>query len=173
MHLSKVNEALEHRITGGSEFCWSCWPEARYIDFESAFAHASVVINTRTQEIYSADVSVKREMWPEDRAPYRWMNPLFKDSYVAEAVERGVDPNQAWDDVKWVDLEVAEDWLEKAGAILRGEEFDTRIQVPIDLSDNELLQLMMMAHRQDKTFNDFVTEILEQQLEKLKNDTNR
>jgi hypothetical protein len=173
MHLSKVNNALEHRIAGGSEFQWSCWPDARYIDFESDFAHASVVFNSRTQEVYSADVSVKREMWHTDSAPYRWLNPTYKQQYVDEAQSRGVDYGLAWDNTVWTDLEVEEDWLEKAAAMFKGDEWDTRIQVPIDLPDHELLELMMMAHRQDKTFNNFVTEILEQQLEKLKYDLNR
>jgi hypothetical protein len=101
------------------------------------------------------------------------LNPQYKQQYVDEAQSRSVDPEQAWDNTGWTDLEVAEDWLEKASAMFKGDDWDTRIQVPIELDDSELLELMMMAHRADKTFNQFVTGILEQQIEKMKYDPNR
>lgn len=156
MHLSKVNEVLDHKIVGGSEFQWQCWENARYLDFESDYAHASVVFNSKTQEIYVAEVNDKDDV----QKPYRWLNPVFKQAYIAEAKERNVNPDQAWDDKKWFDLETQEDWLEKAGAIMRNEEFDTRIQVPIDLEKDELYTLMKMAHDRDITLNEMVEEVL-------------
>lgn len=156
MHLSKVNVALDHRIVSGSEYMWSCWENARYLDYESAYAHVSVVYSTETQEIYQADVSIKTEAWPKDARPYRWLNPQFKELMLAESKERGIDPNEAWDDVEWIELEVAEDFLEKAKAIFNGEEHDTRIVVPLDLDDDLLLQLAMEAHKRDITLNKMV-----------------
>ena len=80
MNLSKVNEAFSHKITSGSDYGWQCWDDARYLDYESDFAHVSVVYNTKTQDIYQAEVSVKREAWDEDKKPYRWLNPDYKDA---------------------------------------------------------------------------------------------
>jgi hypothetical protein len=40
---------------------------------------------------------------------------------------RGIDANQAWDDVNWVDVETVEDFLDKAGAIFKGLSFEVRI----------------------------------------------
>lgn len=156
MHLSKVNEALDHKICGGSEHQWDCWSDARFLDFESDNAYASVVFNTKTQEVYLAEVNDK----PDNHKPYRWMNPLYKQAYVDEAKQRNVDPDQAWDNKKWYDLETQEDWLGKARAIMRGEEFDERVQVPIDLEKDELFALMKMAHDRDITLNEMVEEIL-------------
>lgn len=156
MHLSKVNEALEHKIAGGSEFQWNCWTNARYLDYETDYAHASVVFNTNTQEVYCAEVNDKENNYK----PYRWMNSLYKQLYVDEAIQRKVDPNLAWDDTTWYDLETSEDWLDKASAIMRGENFDTRVQVPLTLDKNEIYQLMQMAHERDVTLNELVEEIL-------------
>lgn len=156
MHLSKVNEALEHKIAGGSEFQWKCWTNARYLDYETDYAHASVVFNTNTQEVYCAEVNDKENNYK----PYRWMNSLYKQLYVDEAIQRKVDPNLAWDDTTWYDLETSEDWLDKASAIVRGENFDTRVQVPLTLSKDEIYQLMQMAHERDVTLNELVEEIL-------------
>jgi len=156
MHLSEVNEALDHKICGGSEYGWSCWPNARFLDYESEYAHASVVFNTETQEVYTAEVNDKEDILK----PYRWINPLYKDLYLDEAKERGVNPNQAWDDKEWCDLEVQDDWLTKASSILRGELFDERIKVPLNLSKDEMFQLMQMAHDRDITLNKLVEELL-------------
>jgi len=156
MHLSKINEALDHKITGGSEYGWNCWDNARFMDYESDYAYVGVVFNSKTQIIYVAEVSCKSEMFPNEPKPYRWLNPVSKGAYLAEATKRKVDPNQAWDDVKWVDLETEEDFLEKATAIFNGEEFDTRIIVPIDIDDETLMQLSRAAHERDITLNKMI-----------------
>jgi len=162
MHLSKVNEALEHKIAGGSEFQWQCWPNARYLDYETEYAHASVVFNIDTQEVYVAEVNDKADV----HKPYRWMNPLYKQWHVDEAKERGVDPNQAWDNTNWYDLETQEDWLEKARSIMRGEDFDTRVQVPLNLEKDELYKLMQMAHERDVTLNQMVEILLQEMIDR-------
>ena len=156
MHLSKVNEALDHKITGGSEYGWQCWPNARWLDYESDYAHASVVFNSETQEIYTAEVNDKADKYK----PYRWLNPTYKEDMYREARSRRIEANRAWDNVMWTDLEVQEDWLDKARAIMRGEEFDERIEVPLDLDDDTLMKLFMMAHERDITLNEMVEIIL-------------
>lgn len=163
MHLSKVNEALDHKISGGSEHMWNCWPNSRFLDYETDYAHVSVVFNTETQEVYTAEVNDKDNFYK----PYRWMNPLYKQVFVDEAKERNVDPDQAWDDTKWYDLETQEDWLEKAGAIMRGESFDERIQVPLDLDNDLMMRLMLEAHKRDITLNQMVELILQKQIDRL------
>jgi hypothetical protein len=166
MHLSKVNEALDHKITGGAEFQWNCWPEARYLDYESEYAHASVIFDTRTQEVLCAEVNDKADQ----HNPYRWMNPDYNQVYLDEAKERNVDPNLAWDKKYWYDLEITEDWLVKARAIMRGEDFDTRIQVPLTLNNDELFKLMTMAHERDITLNKMVEVLLQEVIDRNKNE---
>ena len=168
MHLSKVNKALGHKITGGSEYLWNCYPDARFIEYESDFSYVSLLHSTVTQEIYQAEVSVKAEAWNEDTRPYRWLNPFYKDAMYTESKTRNVDPDQAWDDVKWIDLETEEDFLEKATAIFNGEEWDTRIQVPIDLEDEFILQLAMEAHKRDITLNKMVEIVLQEMIDRKK-----
>ena len=166
MYLKQVNETLEHKITGGSEYQWSCWPNARFLDYESDHAHASVVFNYETQEIYTAEVNDK----DNEHKPYRWLNPAYKEAMIEEARARGVDHIQAWDNTNWYDLETAEDWCEKAGAIFKGQEFDTRIQVPLNLEKDELFKLMEMAHDRDITLNEMVEIILEEMISRHRND---
>jgi hypothetical protein len=172
MKLAQINEALNHQITGGSEYGWHCFPDARFLDYESEYAHVSILYSTTDQTVYQADTSIKRDMWSKDEKPYRWTNPLFKDAYLNEAKERNIDPDQAWDDVKWVELEVAEDFLEKAQAMFNGDEWDSRIQVPLDLDNDLLLQLAMEAHKRDITLNKMVEIILQQAIDHHKGISN-
>ena len=61
---------------------------------------------------------------------------------------------------KYTDLDVAEDILEKARAIVRQEPYDIRVKVPVDFTDEDLLKYMKMAHERDITFNQLVEEAL-------------
>jgi hypothetical protein len=160
MHLRQVNEITDHKIIEGSEYGWNCYPNARYLSYESEFAYVSVLYSTETQEIYEADVTIKTHAWDEDQRPYRWLNPEYKDDMISEAKSRKVKWRRAWDDVKWIDLEVEEDFLEKAKAIFNGEYFDTRIQVPVEFDDDVMLKLCMEAHKRDITLNQMVEEVL-------------
>ena len=168
MKLNQINEALSHQITGGSDYHWNCFPDARYLDYESEYAHVSILYSTIDQTVYQADTSIKRDVWPNDERfdkPYRWTNPAFKDDYLNEAKERNVDPNQAWDEVKWIELETDEDFLEKAKAMFEGNYWDTRIQIPVDLDNDTILKLSMEAHKRDITLNKMIEIILQDMIE--------
>ena len=55
---------------------------------------------------------------------------------------------------------MVDDFIQKCLAIRAGEDYDTRVQVPVDFSDEELLQYMKLAHERDMTFNELVEEAL-------------
>ena len=145
-----------HRISGGSEYQWQCFgPEARYLDSEFPDRYsASIVFDTQTQVVYEATVCD----YEANRA-YRWLNPDFKSKFENEGLNRG-SHDQAWDTVGYTDLDVAEDFLTKTEAIVNGQSYDTRVSVPLEMSDDELLRLMTMAHEQDITLNQLVEQIL-------------
>ena len=166
MKLAQINEAMNHQITGGSEYQWNCYPDGRYLDYESDFAHVSILYSTVDQTIYQAEVSVKREAWNEDKKPYRWLNPDYKDALYKESKKRKVDTDIAWDDVKWIDLEMAEDFLEKATAIFNGEEYDTRVKIEFDLDDSSILKLATEAHKRDITLNKMIEIVLQEVIDR-------
>ena len=166
MKLNEINEALDHKITGGSEYQWNCYPDGRYLAYESEYAHVSVLYSTVDQTVYQAEVSVKREAWDEDKKPYRWLNPDYKDALYKESEKRQVDTDIAWYDVKWIDLEMTEDFLEKATAIFNGEEYDTRVKIEFDLDDSSILKLATEAHKRDITLNKMIEIILQEVIDR-------
>jgi hypothetical protein len=72
---------------------------------------------------------------------------------------------QAWDEVDFTELEVDDDFIQKAQAIKAGETYDTRVSVPLDLEDDLLFELMKKAHERDITLNQMVEEILREVIE--------
>jgi len=157
--IKEFMEICDYKITEGSEYCWQCFgPNAYRLDSwnqEQDGHTVSIIFDTRTHVVYEATAyDYKRE-----RA-YRLTNPDFKSAHTAESAERDVDENQAWDDVNYVDLDVDDDFIQKSLAIVNNEDYDTRVSVPVDFTDEELLTYMKMAHDRDITFNQLVEDAL-------------
>lgn len=166
MTLEKLMKAFDYNIEGGSEHCWNCYPNSRYIDFSSSKtqSYGTLLHSTVNYTVYEA--TVYGELANGNvLGPYRWRDPAFIEANSKEYTERNIDENLAWDNQKWIDLEVEEDFLEKASAIFRGEGFDDRIQVPLDIEDDVFLRLALEAHKRDITVNQMVTEILQAELD--------
>ena len=161
MTLQEVIEAFEYKISGGSEYQWHCFGDhARFLDFETEYGNGSVIFDSVDQTVYQAEVWVKDTSDSKSR-PYRWFNVEYFDAYLKEAVERNVKYRVVYDDVEFIDLEQAEDFFEKAKAIMNGIEFDKRIVVPLDLPDSLMLELFKEAHKRDITLNQLVDKILQ------------
>jgi hypothetical protein len=156
---------INYRITEGSDYGWQCYgANAHSLDSWSGDHDGytvSIVFDTETQTVYEACAYDYRN----NRA-YRLFHPAFKAAHEKEAKSRGVKIDQAWDDVNYIDLEVSEDFLAKAQAIVAGTDYDARVQIPVELEDDLLFELMKIAHERDITLNQFVEEVLTVQLEK-------
>jgi hypothetical protein len=166
--LKDFMETVDYKITEGSEYMWECYGDHAYrLDSwnqEQDGHSVSIVFDTQTHVVYEASAyDYKR-----NRA-YRLINPDFKFGHDDEAQSRDVDADQAWDDVNYVDLETDEDFLTKARAIVSDEDYDTRVDVPIDLDRETLFGLMQMAHEQDITFNQLIENIIRQEINRLEN----
>jgi hypothetical protein len=169
MWLKDWMEIVEYRITEGSDYQWECYgPNTYALDSWNGDqdGHSfTVIFDTKTQILYE----VQAHDYKNQRA-YRWINPEFRKKHRKESKRKNVLENQAWDDLEYVDLEVEDDWLDKAASIYMGEDYDTRVQVPVDFSDEELFTYMKMAHDRDMTLNALIEEALRQAIEEYKND---
>jgi hypothetical protein len=152
-------ETVNYRITEGSEYMWRCYGAHAYrLDSwnqEQDGHSVSITFDTRTHVVYE----VSAYDYSRNRA-YRLINPDYRQAHSDEAIEKNVLENQAWDDVNYIDLETDEDFLAKARAIVDGEDYDTRVSVPLTLPDDSLFELMKLAHQADQTLNQFVEQIL-------------
>jgi hypothetical protein len=164
--LKEWMEVVDYRVTEGSNYMWNCYGPNSYSldswDGSHEGSSFSIIFDTKTQVVYE----VQSHDYRNNRA-YRRCNP---DTYLGmeiEAGNRGVNKKQAWDEVDYIDLESDDDWFQKALAIAQGEDYDTRVTIPLELDDDDLLTLMKMAHDRDLTFNEFVEDVLREQLNLL------
>jgi hypothetical protein len=165
--LKEWMEIVDYRITEGSDYGWQCYGNnAHMLDSwngEQDGHSFTVIFDTKTQTVYE----VQAHDYVHNRA-YRLINPEFKADHDQEADQRDVNLSEAWDDVDYIDLEVDDDFIQKCLAIRAGEDYDTRVSVPVDFTDQELLTYMKMAHEQDMTFNQFMEQALRAAVAKLK-----
>jgi hypothetical protein len=154
--LKEWMEVVGYRITEGSvynqfgsdAYCLDSWSGSQ--DGYSL----SIVFDTKTQVVYKVEAHDY-----QNRRSYRQVNVFYQDQ-VTDSV--------AYDDVEFVNLDLHDDWIEKAIAIVAGEDYDTRVQMQVEFSDDELLTYMKMAHEQDVTFNQFVVNALQQAIDQHK-----
>jgi hypothetical protein len=149
--LKEWMEVANYRITEGGD----------YFAYGGAYALTSwngdqdgysieIIFSPRTQEVYE----VQACDYKHNRA-YRLVHGDYRDEKLND---------EAWDDTKWIDLESDDDWIQKALAIVAGEDYDTRVTIPLDFPEAELMVLFKQAHAADMTFNNFVEKILREKL---------
>ena len=163
--LKEWMEIVDYRITEGSDYCWHCYGnDVHMLDSwngEQDGHSFTVIFDTKTQVVYE----VQAHDYVHNRA-YRMINPDFQKKNKKEAKKRDIDKNNAWDDVNYVDIEVDDDFFQKCLSIKAGEDYDTRVSIPMDFSDEELLTYMKLAHEQDITFNQLVERALREAIDR-------
>lgn len=162
-------DTIDYRITEGCDYGWDCFGPKAYClsswNGEHDGHSFSITFDTEFQTVYQ----VEAFDYQRNRA-YRLIHPDCVKDYQEEAKYRQIDPNEAWDDVKFVNLETDEDWLEKAQAIISGEDYDTRVSVPLNIPKDELLVIFQAAHERDMTLNEFVEEALKEAIADFERD---
>jgi hypothetical protein len=160
--MKEWTELIGYKITDGSAYGWSCYgPNAYTLDSwngvhgKGGYSFSIVFSTESTQTVYQ----VSAYDYTNNRA-YRMINPDYAEQHRKEAESRNVLVDQAWDDVDYVDLDVDDDFIQKCLAIRAGEDYDTRVQIQVDFSDEDLLKYMKLAHERDITFNELVVQAL-------------
>lgn len=165
INLERYLKAINYRVTEGTEFQWKCFgPGARYLDSSQGPGYetdwtVSAVFDQETQQVFMMEV------WDQvNSREYRWIDPNWLKEFQDEARERNLDPDISIDKRQFIDCDLADDILEKITNIVRGQDYDQRIQVELDIEDDMINELMRRAHEQDITLNQLVNNILEQEL---------
>ena len=158
-------ELVGYRITEGSDYMWQCYgSNAHALDSwngEQDGHSFTVIFDTKDQTVYE----VQAHDYVHDRA-YRMINEDFQKKNKKEAKKRDIDKDNAWDDVNYIDIEVDDDFIQKCLSIKAGEDYDTRVSIPLEFSDEELLTYMKLAHDLDITLNQLVEQALREALDR-------
>jgi len=141
------------RVTEGSEFGFTCYGDRAYTlsywngmhGEEEVSTH--VVYDRNTYDVYEVEAFDGRKS-----RVYTWRDPRYADAYKSD-LSVNFHSIHEWEDIE---LELIDDFIAKATAIINGEEYDVRIKVPLEMSDNEVAALMFEAHRRDITLNQLI-----------------
>ena len=93
-------KAINYKISGSTEYGWQCFgSNAQYLDYNSKDISTSthIIFDTKTQRVFECEV------WTKDTV-YRWFNRGCKHKHDTEAIERGIDPKFAIDELKYTDI---------------------------------------------------------------------
>lgn len=102
----KLQDVLNRQLTivGAGEPQWDIWRN-KVISLDLGHEgfdgwSGTVMFDRYTQDVWSL------EYFPGNGTnPLRWMPTNMRDGYVQESVRRGVDPDQAFDDTRFVDVD--------------------------------------------------------------------
>ena len=162
--LKEWMELVDYRVTEGGDYGWQCYGhDAHMLDSWNGDQNGhsfTVIFDTKNQTVYE----VQAHDYVRNRA-YRLINPDFISAHDDESNGRGIEINQAWDDVNYINLDVVDDFIQKSLAIRDGEEYDTRVQIEVNFDDAELLEYMKIAHDRDITFNQLVEIALQEAID--------
>jgi hypothetical protein len=160
--LKEFMEVVDYRVTEGSDFTWDCFGNDSKPYTLSVWNgdqdgwSFNITFDTGTQDVYM----VESCDYKNQRA-YRLINPDWQNAYREYAKKHNPEYiDQAWDDVDYVDLESDDDWIQKALSIKAGEDYDTRVSIPLNIPEDQLLLFFKAAHERDITFNEFIEEAL-------------
>lgn len=150
-------ELANYRITEGEHYLWGCYGSDAFMLANWNGIHGrggystDIIFDTKTQTVYEVTV----HDFTNDRA-YRIINPEYVKAHAEESSIRSVDMNTAWDGVDYTDLDVEEDFVEKATAIVNGREYDKRVMMQLDLDSDLEMAIYRNAHQLDMTVNDYI-----------------
>ena len=162
-------ELVDYKITDSGKYGWDCYGDHAWtldswngVDDVGGYFF-SIIFSTKNQKVFEVSVCD----YTNNRA-YRMIAKNKQEAYRKELQMHGLNSDMAWDNVNYIDLETDDDFFQKALAIKENKSYDTRVEVPIDLGDKELFELMKMAHERDITLGQMIEILLQEVIDRDK-----
>lgn len=148
--LKEFMELVDYKITEGSDY----WPEGNF----GGRQMYSLSTWNGDHNGWSFNIGFDPR---DDQRVYVVEVCDYKNNRAYRLIDSSLKTDkEAWDGVSYVDLEEDDDFIQKALAIKAGEDYDTRVSVPLTVPDDVLFELMKRAHEQDITLNELVENVL-------------
>lgn len=152
--------AADYQIKESDNYELPMYPNARYLcaSDDTGFGALGIHFNGETREVYEIIANTEGK-WTADHVAYRWMHPDYREAARLFYAKSG-DPDR-FCDLTYIDLDVAEDALEKGSEIMRGNvEYDRRITIELDVTEEEAELFRRAAEIRGITLDQFVEEAL-------------
>jgi len=110
MRFIDVSKATGDRLINHEPSMWKCFGEhtmrVEYKD-TSGMPYANAIFDMKSQEVMYISVEV-----PGQPQAFQWINPDYKTAYYKESEQLGIDPQIAWDEFNFTNVETEELILE-------------------------------------------------------------
>ena len=176
MQLSDIIQSAKYKIVDGSEYLWNCFGNnTRILDFSGFESEqnsgVSCMFDSKTQQVYEVNIYTNNDKW------YRWIDEEYIEKYKEECASRNISFSISSDDSTWVDLDNIQDVYRKVEQVIETGNCDNEVTIEIDIENDLLLKLSLMAHKRNITLNDLFKEILEDAVNRaeeiIKNNTKK
>lgn len=162
MKINEIMEAADYQIIEGSVFLWKSYGEnARSIDFSNNSGDfdigVSCVFDKNTKEVYEVNVL------SADDKNYRWVHKEYVEKIKQEFNNKNLDFAEV-DGNKWVDLDNEEDVIRKIKQVIQSGCCDNEITIALNLDNEVILGLSLIAHKRNITLNALMVEIVEKEI---------
>lgn len=163
MKLFEVLQKIKPNITSGSQFLWKCYGNNAWmidlcrIDTKLHMNETvTIIYDSQHMEIY--EISTYSEI---HQLEYKWYNPNYREIVKEEYKNRNIDfDDPICEDIKLIELEMLDDIIEKSSAIIEGKDFDKRILVELNLTNEEIETLTRASVLSNQTIDEFVNSAL-------------
>lgn len=143
----------ENRITDCYEHQWKSYNKAQVLCFEddklNSLFHLSIAYLPADMEYVALEV----KDW-DSNIRYVLANPKFASAISDDYIRHEVD------DEKLIFLEVLEDFVEKASAIISRKPYDKNILIELNLPESDIEALTQQAEKLGKALNDYLVEVI-------------
>lgn len=94
MNFIELTTAANFKITGAEKYQWHCFGnQAHYIEFNNII---SAIFDTQNQMVYAVEIIDE-----SNNMAWQYIDPDFKQKYIDECKSKNVDPNMAYDNCKF------------------------------------------------------------------------
>lgn len=182
--LKDFMEVTNYQYTESAQYQWKCFGDtAQSIDYWNRDDDGFTI--SITHDLMSSTVYVMEvfDYNKDNERAWRWINPNFVDSYYNDAKSRSLDPDEAYDGVKFIDCDEKAIMKEArklmdpdnktvhncniSGEPNKDDSEDDSL-VELDLKNYEILSLALEAHRRDITLNQMVELVLMDAIQRYK-----
>ena len=152
-YISNFLKMIQHKVTDGSEYLWDCFgTNARFMESTNDDYSIECIFDYKTNRVYQIMLSL-------ESGYYRWTDLNYISEFKKESDFRlGANYES---EVNYIEVESLEDFLTMVRKAVNIKE-DTTVE--LNLTDDEVLGLMKIAHERDITLNQLVNDILREYL---------
>lgn len=164
--IEKWMKAVQFNVSEGWTYGWDCFSKDTHaLSATSNDWESTLIFDRTTKEVFLCEV-----LDMKNARSYRYFfteeHQKAHKAYIERLSRAFKDVD--YNDKPWITLDVEEDFFDKLTAIVKGEEYDARVEMPLNLTDEEFLLVAKQAHQLDITINQYIERVLTLAVTELK-----